>query len=92
MGNEDFYLEKLKIAERLQSVENTLLVHTTKMTDSIERMDRLLAKHSEEIWGNGKPGLKTHVDRMIFIGKFAWVIYIAVAGLVAEKLWGVINK
>lgn len=92
MGNEDFYLEKLKIAERLQSVENTLLVHTTKMNDWIDKTQNLLNKHSEEIWGNGKPGLKTNVDRILFVGRFVWILYVAVAGLLVEKAWELFNK
>ena len=85
---EDLYLEKMKIAERLQALETTLVSHTAQMSLWTKKTEDLLNKHSEEIWGNGKPGLKTEVDRLIQVEEGRkWLFRVvvgAIAGLLAK--------
>lgn len=87
---DDLYLEKMKISERLQAVENTILMHTTEMKSWREQAQKLLDKHSEEIWGKDEisPGLKTNMDRLkqteIRRNWYLGVIVTAVTGLLAK--------
>lgn len=94
--SDELYLEKLKIAERLQAVESTLITHTTKMDAWMEKTQKLLDKHSEEIWGNGHPGLKTTVDRLNQLedGRRWWLrgFGISVVGLLAKEIWSIFTK
>lgn len=90
--SEELYLEKMKIAERLQAVESTLLAHTTQIKGTMEAMQKVLDKHSEEIWGNSHPGLKTNVDRLIQSeGSRSWFLRALAAGLLGKiglDFWG----
>lgn len=55
--SEDLTLEKLKIHERLASLE-------TILRDVLVEVRKDVDKHDEAIYGNGKPGLKTVVERL----------------------------
>lgn len=91
--NDELYLEKLKIAERLQAVENVLISYTTESKAWREHSQKLLDDHSKEIWGSGEkdPGLKTKTDRLVQIEENRkWILrtlYATVVGLLAKTGW-----
>jgi hypothetical protein len=79
--NDDLTLEKLKIHERLASLE-------TMLRDVFIEVRKDVDKHDEAIYGNGKPGLKTIVERLKEAEeRRTWTIRaigMAVIGLVAN--------
>lgn len=59
MSEEDLTLEKLRIVQGLADLKNEINLMGQQMNQKFKKLDEL----GEEIWGNGKPGLKIDMDR-----------------------------
>lgn len=103
MSSEDLSLEKLKIVERLTSVEITMgkmvehLQIMIKLKDeSHASIQKILDRHDHDINGNGNIGLKTAVDRLVTTeNNRRWhlrLIYGALVGLFLKNLFEFISK
>ena len=79
--DEGFYLEKLKIHERLVEVE-------TKLDTVCSKLDNFISKHDTVIFGNGTPGLRVKVDRLEQVEKMrSWhyrTIWAGLSGLLLK--------
>ena len=62
--DEKFTLEKLRVADRLTVVEQELKSLGVIMSGTMGRMDALIAKHNETIYGNGKDGMVTEISNL----------------------------
>lgn len=58
--SDELTLEKIKVVERLHGIE----LEMSKLNDTLNHLNNTLVKIEHEVWGNGKEGLKTHVDRL----------------------------
>lgn len=60
-----------------------------------DRIEALLVKHSELLYGNGKPGLMTRVVELETAHKNHQgnirVVWVAVVGLVINQLWKILS-
>lgn len=96
--SEELYLEKLKIAERIQALESTVLAHSVEMKAWREQAQKLLDKHSDELWGmdDKTPGLKTNMDRLLQVedGRkwFLRGLGVSVISLGAKTVWEFFKK
>lgn len=85
--NDEFTLEKLKIHERLASLETKQDVHNTMVM-------ALLNRHDSTIFGdgNGKRGLDKRVDRIEQRNKLVNAFFGLNIGIVMKLLWDWITK
>lgn len=102
--SDDLTLEKLKISERLQKIEETMIkfmerfdAHTIQDHESAARLLLVLERHDRMLLGiNGSDGMKLDIDRlkqrssatMFIMGGVA----AAVIGLVVRALWMVLSS
>ncbi len=95
-------LEKLRIDERLQSVEKQLEVlikikesEHENFLKSMERLMTLVEKHEKMIFGNGTPGMNVRVDRIEKSEeRRGWtmrLIWSSIAALTAKILYDVVK-
>ena len=96
MNHEDLSLEKLRISERLASLEKSVEMFLIENTREHTEIKNLLGKYGDNIFGNGKPGLTTRMDRMETIAEIRkWVlgfILTALAGLFVNQVWDILFK
>lgn len=89
MKEDNLTLEKLKIHERLASLE-------TIIKDSLSQVRKDVDRHDTVIYGNGKPGLKSIVEKLVEAEeKRTWTIRaisLAVIGLIANFFKEVLFK
>lgn len=89
--SDDLTLEKLRIVQKLGEVSERLTRIDGKFNlfeESMKNDRRKLNELGEDIWGNGKPGLKMNMDRMIQREKLRnWVM-----GSLTLVLMGVVGR
>jgi len=91
--------EEIKsLEEKINNLTNIVTTHISRTEVYRENQTKLLDAHSKEIWGNGKPGLDTKVDRLEQAernrtetegrrAKVLWGTVTAVIGVIADKLF-----
>ena len=92
----DFSLEKLKISERLTEVETSMKIFIVENGRQHDDIKELLTKYGDNIFGNGKPGLNTRMDRMETIAEIRkWILIVfggAITTLVIQRIWTIFIK
>jgi hypothetical protein len=91
MNHDDLSLEKLKISERLASLETSVEMFLQENTREHNEIKLLLKKYDENIFGNGKPGLTTKVAKLEDSAdnrrNMLIVLFTATAGLIVNRIW-----
>lgn len=94
--DEGLTLEKLKVSERLVSVENCVK-HLVELHErDTAHVQVLLAKHNETLYGNGKEGITTRLKSLEdsaesrrFHIRMLWT---ATAGVAMKALWDLVRR
>lgn len=89
----DLSLEKLKISERLTSLEKSVEMFIAENSKDHTDIKVLLGKYGDNIFGNGKPGLNVRTDRLETIAENRkWVLIViggTLLGLVLQRFWSI---
>lgn len=85
--------ERRSDSNRLSKIEQLIESDFANRKEFRERIEALLLRHSEVIYGNGKPGLTTRVQELETAHKnhqanirWAWGV---VGALVIKQVWGI---
>ena len=97
--NDDFTLEKLKIAQQLQDLKTEVVltsertkVLTEKLDIHIDFMRGTISEHDKLLKGNGTPGFIIRMDRIEqIIAGIKW-LWMTVASLIVYHVWKIIVK
>ena len=94
MSDEIHTLEKFKIVQKLGDVEKEIVRmngNSTLINMTLKSIDKTIESHGREIWGNGGPGLKLKVDRIIqrerFVSWFLAILFVAFVGIASRLVY-----
>ena len=94
MSQDNLTFEKMRISERLASLEKSVEMYTSENSREHDEIKSLLKKFDENIFGNGKPGLTTKVakleDSADVRKSLLIILYAAVTGLIAQRVWAML--
>lgn len=92
--SDDLQLEKLKIHERLVTLELAIAQHTARVIEITEHLKKMVENHDHIIHGNGDKGLKEKINtledcqqRHTWGMRAVWLALIALIGDLIKDLF-----
>ena len=90
--DEELQRQKQRRTESYEDALHELIVSSAEIKLNLAHQDKATAAQNAALFGNGKPGLMTRMDRVerrnAFVGKVCWVVFGAVVSAVALGLIG----
>jgi len=97
--NDDLTLEKLRVVNKLDDLavkvaelSTEIVAHQKAEEQMMARMEKASQRMEKCVYGNGKEGLVTRVDRnsrgLVTISRVVWITVVAVIGVIARRLFG----